>query len=111
MTQLLQFPTEWGTWSRVVGSNPTPARKQKPRKRTTPVYAVGVSVECCSYVMRASGKRDPRWREGVISRVQVIDGVTWFTIPEKNGFPFMYTADNVRLPIMVRPDTPVRRLA
>lgn len=115
---LLQFPTaDWGTWSQVIGSQPptppapTPARKQKPRKRSLPVYAVGVTVECCSYVIRARG-RDPRWREGVISRVQVINGVTWYTIPAANGFPFMYTADNVRLPIIVRPDTtPARRLA
>ena len=115
---LLQFPTaDWGTWSQVIGSQPpmppapTPARKQKPRKRTFPVYAVGVTVECCSYVIRARG-RDPRWRDGVISRVQVINGVTWYTIPAANGFPFMYTADNVRLPIVVRPDTtPARRLA
>lgn len=113
---LLQFAPDFGTWSRVIGSQPppttpAPARKQKPRKQTIPVYAVGKVVECCSYVMRSGSRRDPRWREGVITKIQHINGVTWFTIPAANGFPFMYTADNVRFPAVIRPDAPARRLA
>lgn len=113
MTQLLQFPvpaTEWwGTWA-IGGSTATP-EKQKPRKQKFPVYAVGVKVECCAYVFRAGGKRNPRWREGVISRIQHIGGVTWYTIPAANGFPFMYTSENVRFPALIRPETQARRLA
>lgn len=112
---LLAFPVDFGTWSQVIGSQPpptpTPARKQKPRKQAIPVYAVGKTVECCSYVMHGNGRRDPRWREGVITRIQHINGVTWLTIPTANGMPFMYTADNVRFPAAVRPTPPQRRLA
>jgi len=113
---LLAFPIDFGTWSQVIGSQPppttpSPARKQKPRKQTLPVYAVGKTVECCSYVFRSGGKRDPRWREGVISDIQILGGRTWYTIPTANGMPFMYTADNVRFPAAVRPDAPTRRLA
>ena len=106
-----QFPD--GVGYVVAGSrqpNPTPAPQTKTAQTDNTVYAVGVTWNAVP-TSCASGKRDPRWRDGVISRVQVINGVTWYTIPAANGFPFMYTADN-GLPIVVRPIVhTARRLA